>query len=141
MSKKNIEVNQNSALVFIGIVVIVIIGFCALAWPKNSSTSQVQGTSTDNITISDNQQIIEVTVRGGYSPRSMTAKAGIPTILRMKSDGAYGCERAFGIRSLGISKTLPSSGNTDIDLGSQVAGTKLKGSCSMGMYSFVINFN
>ena len=49
------------------------------------------------------QQIIEVTAQsGGYSPRKIEAKAGIPTILVMKSEGAYGCERAFNIPDLKV---------------------------------------
>ena len=77
----------------------------------------------------------------GYSPRKIEAKAGVPTILIMKSDGAYGCERAFNIPSLNISEILPENGQTRFDLGTQAIGTKLVGVCSMGMYSFQIIFN
>jgi hypothetical protein len=87
------------------------------------------------------QQIIEVTASGGYSPRKIDAKAGVPTILVMKSEGAYGCERAFNIPDLKISEILPENGQTQFDLGTQAKGTKLLGVCSMGMYSFQIFFN
>lgn len=88
------------------------------------------------------QQIVEVTARsGGYSPRKVEAKAGIPTILVMKSEGAYGCERAFNIPDLNISEILPENGQTEFDLGTQAKGTKLLGVCSMGMYYFQIFFN
>lgn len=94
-----------------------------------------------NIETSGDEQIIEVTASGGYSPRTINARAGIPTILRMKSDGAYGCERSFRIPKLGIQEMLPTDGNTDFDLGIQDKGTTLVGVCSMGMYSFKIIFN
>ncbi len=125
----------------IGIAVIVMIGFVFLVGSGNNRSADVKGASSNVVSTSGDKQIIEVTVSGGYSPRTINAKAGVPTIIRMKSDGVYGCERAFRILSLGISKTLPASGNTDIEITSQNAGTSLRGSCSMGMYSFVINFN
>ena len=89
---------------------------------------------------SDTQQIIEVIASGGYSPRKIEAKADVPTILIMKSEGAYGCERAFNIPDLKISEILPENGQTRFDLGTQAKGTKLLGVCSMGMYSFQIFF-
>ena len=59
----------------------------------------------------------------------------------MKSEGAYGCERAFNIPDLNISEILPENGQTEFDLGTQAKGTKLLGVCSMGMYYFQIFFN
>ena len=88
------------------------------------------------------QQIVEVTAGGGgYWPRKIEAKAGVPTILVMKSEGAYGCERAFNIPDLSIGEILPENGQTKFDLGTQAKGTKLLGVCSMGMYYFQIFFN
>ena len=88
------------------------------------------------------QQIVEVTARsGGYSPRKLEAKADVPTILIMKSEGAYGCERAFYIPDLNIGEILPENGQTQFDLGTQAKGTKLLGVCGMGMYYFQIFFN
>jgi len=145
MSKKNKNVQEpttiNGTGILIGIAVIVVVGFVFLIGSWNSNSADVKGASTNVVSTSGDKQIIEVTVQGGYSPRTINAKADVPTIIRMKSDGAYGCERAFRIPSLGISKNLPSSGNTDIEIASQKAGTSLRGSCSMGMYSFVVNFN
>jgi len=88
------------------------------------------------------QQITEVTANsGGYLPGKIEAKAGVPTILVMKSEGAYGCERAFNIPDLKISGILPENGQTQFDLGAHAKGTKLLGVCSMGMYYFQIFFN
>lgn len=145
MSKKNKNIQETTTIngtgVLIGIAVIVVIGFVFLIGSGNNNYADVKGASSNVVSTSGDKQIVEVTVSGGYSPRTINAKAGVPTIIRMKSDGAYGCERAFRIPSLGISKTLPASGNTDIEITSQNAGTSLRGTCSMGMYSFVINFN
>jgi plastocyanin domain-containing protein len=43
------------------------------------------------------------------------------------------------IPSLNISKSLPASGLTDIELPNSNAGT-LQGTCGMGMYRFEIDF-
>ena len=110
-----------------------------------STQTTVSGTETTaaaETTNPQNQQIIEVTAKsGGYSPRKIDAKAGVPTILIMKSEGAYGCERAFYIPDLKIGELLPENGQTKFDLGTQAKGTKLVGVCGMGMYYFQISFN
>jgi cytoskeletal protein RodZ len=98
--------------------------------------------TTSEPTNPEAQQIVEVTASsGGYSPRKIETKAGIPTILVMKSEGVYGCERAFNIPDLNLSEILPENGQTKFDLGTQAKGTKLLGVCSMGMYYFQIFFN
>ena len=125
-------------VVVIIVTVIVLIGFFGSG---STTTGPVNGATKDTVTTTGDKQIVTVDVNGGYSPGSITAKAGVPTILKMRSINASGCERAFRIPSLKISKTLPSSGDTDIDIGSQTAGTKLRGTCSMGMYNFTVNFN
>jgi len=109
----------------------------------NKTTSGgTETTAAAQTTKPQDQQIIEVTANSrGYSPRKIEAKAGVPTILVMKSDGAYGCERSFNIPSLNVSEILPENGETRFDLGTQDAGTKIVGVCSMGMYSFQIIFN
>ena len=95
--------------------------------------------SGNNVSVVDGKQIIDLTARGGYSPRQTTAKAGIPTILKVKTSGTFDCSSAIRIPSMNISRNLPSSGNTDIDLGSPQIG-RLQGTCGMGMYFFEINF-
>jgi len=92
-----------------------------------------------NVTVVDGKQIIEIEARGGYSPRKSTAKAGTSTILRFKTSGTFDCSSSIRIPSLNISKILPQSGTTDIDIGSQNLGV-LQGSCGMGMYPFEIDF-
>ena len=108
---------------------------------KDVSANSIKSEEPDTLVSSGEQQIIEIIASGGYSPRTINAKAGVPTILRMKSDGAFGCERAFWIPQLNIARLLPQNGNTEFDLGIQEKGTKLIGVCSMGMYYFEIFFN
>jgi plastocyanin domain-containing protein len=96
--------------------------------------------STSTSIINNGVQYVTITARGGYQPRSSTAKAGIPTKLVMKTDGSYDCSTSLVIHSLSYRGILPSTGETVIDAGTPKAGDVLQGVCSMGMYSFVINF-
>ena len=97
--------------------------------------------SVKNVSIVDGKQTVEVIAGGNYSPRLTAAKAGIPTVLEMKTMGAYDCSLALTIPAIGYRTMLPNSGTTDIEIPAQAAGTSLKGICAMGMKSFTINFD
>ena len=92
-----------------------------------------------NVSIVDGKQIIEINTKGGYSPKLSEAKAGMPTTLRFKTNGTFDCSSSVRLPSMNISKILPNTGSTDIDLGTQKLGT-LSGTCGMGMYGFAIEF-
>ncbi|OIO30518.1 hypothetical protein AUJ77_03005 [Candidatus Nomurabacteria bacterium CG1_02_43_90] len=92
-----------------------------------------------NVSIVGGKQIIEIQARGGYQPQRSIAKAGTSTTLRFVTSGSFDCSSAVRIPSLQISKNLPSSGTTDIDIGISKQGV-LQGMCAMGMYPFEIDF-
>ena len=85
-------------------------------------------------------QTIDIRAKGGYAPRVINAQAGKPATLRVTTQGTYDCSSALPIPALGIQKTLPASGITEIAIPSQKSGTNLLGMCSMGMYQFQIRF-
>lgn len=121
------------------IISVLLIVFALILTNKpNSDTSQK--TSVNNVSIVNNVQIIEIQAKGGYTPRISKALAGIPTILRLNTNGTFDCSSSVRIPSMNISKNLPQSGTTDIDLGTQKIG-KLQGTCGMGMYPFEIQFS
>lgn len=93
----------------------------------------------DNVSIVDGQQIIDITAKGGYTPRTSTAKAGIPTIIRFHTNGTFDCSSYIRIPSMGLSKNLPSTGTTDVVISDPKTGL-LNGMCGMGMYPFQVNF-
>lgn len=93
----------------------------------------------ENVVMSDGRQIITIDVKGGYSPRQSIATAGVPTIIRFNTKGTFDCSTALRIPSLQVSRSLPPTGSTDIDIGTPEAG-ELTGSCSMGMYAFSVTF-
>ena len=117
------------------IVAIVIMVRGGLESGANAAIDQGQ-----NIEIRDGVQYITIKAKGGYAPRVSSAQAGIPTKLIVKTDGTYDCSAALVIRAIGYQKILPQTGEEVIDIGISQSGVSLQGTCSMGMYSFVINF-
>lgn len=129
---------MNSTSVAIIIAAVFIAG--AFFLTRSGGTPSVPNTPpANNVSIVDGQQIIEINVKGGYTPRVSVAKAGIPTILRFQTKGTFDCSSAVRIPSMGFSKNLPSTGTTDVPIANPTAGT-LQGMCSMGMYPFQIEF-
>ncbi len=98
-----------------------------------------QETTRQNVELKDGVQFITINAKGGYTPTKSIAKSDIPTILRFDTNGTFDCSSSVRIPSMNISKMLPQSGSTDIDLGNPKLGT-LQGTCGMGMYSFEIEF-
>jgi sulfite exporter TauE/SafE len=77
----------------------------------------------------------------GYSPRILHARADIPITLNLVTNQTYSCSRSFVIPALGVEKLLPSSGTETISIPAQTAGTVMRFSCSMGMYTGEIVFD
>ena len=127
----------------ISIIIASTLIILAIIFTSDKGGVQKQNTEdnpiVNNVSIIDEKQIIEIQAKGGYTPRVSIAKANIPTILRFNTKGTFDCSSSVRIPSMGISKFLPQSGVTDIDLGIQKTGT-LQGTCGMGMYPFEIEF-
>jgi sulfite exporter TauE/SafE len=84
---------------------------------------------------SDGAQRVTVRVRSdGYTADVSTIRLGIPVKLKLISDQANGCARAFTIPGLGISKILPVNGEEEIVFTPKKSGN-LAYSCSMGMFT------
>lgn len=129
--------NTSKQYVIGGVIFIAFVGFLfAISGNKASSPSD----DTSGIIPSANAQMIELTAKAGYFPKTQTAKANTPTTLRVKTNSTFDCSSAFAIPSLGIRKNLPPNGNTDIAIPPQAPGTKLAGTCGMGMYRFDVEF-
>ena len=106
---------------------------------SSSNNNDSLGIDGDNVSVVDGIQIITLRARGGYQPRNSVAKAGIPTVIRFVTNNTYDCSSFVRFPSLNILKTLPPTGTTDVNIGSQEA-ISLKGSCGMGMYTFQVDF-
>lgn len=111
-----------------------------IVYARSSSTSTVQVVDAHNVSVTNGKQIVEIGVKGGYSPKLSSAKADMPTTLRMKTNATFDCSSGVVIPSLGYRQILPPSGETDIPVPAQKAGTTLEGNCVMGMYHFSVDF-
>ncbi len=118
------------------ISITLVAGALVLSLNKPSAASE---TAANNVSIVDGQQIIDITAKGGYTPRTTTAKAGIPTIIRFHTSGTFDCSSYIRIPSMDVSRNLPSTGITDVAIANPSAGL-LNGMCGMGMYPFQVNF-
>jgi plastocyanin domain-containing protein len=127
---KNIIISASIIGIALILSVIIVSG-------SGSSDEQV---NIVNTSIVNGTQFIDITAKGGYQPRYTTAKANLPTIIRMNTSGTYDCSSAISIPKINYRKNLLPSGITEIEVPPQEAGSTLTGNCSMGMYSFSINF-
>jgi plastocyanin domain-containing protein len=93
----------------------------------------------NNVSIVDGKQLVVIRARGGYRPEKSIARAGIPTVLRFETNGTFDCSSSVRIPSMDISKNLPPTGVTDVDIGASQLGV-LGVTCGMGMYSFEVDF-
>lgn len=114
----------------------VIIGGAIAFGGKSDAPNQV----AQNVSMEGEMQVIEIDAKGGYSPKISTAKAGVPTVLRLKTNGTYDCSSAVSVPALGFQKTLEATGVTDIEVSPQLAQGTLEGVCAMGMYNFSVKF-
>lgn len=127
---------MKSTIVSILITTIIIGGAVLLA---RGGSEQSDAIPANNVTVADGKQVIKIRAKGGYLPRQSVAKAGMPTVLRFETSGTFDCSSSVRIPSMDVSKSLPPSGTTDIEVENPQVGT-LQGSCGMGMYPFEVVF-
>ena len=106
----------------------------------STARANVAGIASTNVYLEDGVQIIEIRAKGGYSPAQTTAKAYLPTLLRMVTDDTFDCSSSVMIPGLRLRKRLPLSGSTDIQLPTIPENTEITVYCGMGMYSFDLKF-
>lgn len=121
------------AMIFTGIL----IGLVVISFVLRGNMSK---SDAGSVVMENGRQVIDIAAKGGYSPRFVEAKAGVPTDLRVLTNGTYDCSSSIAIPSLGYQKLLPATGTETISLTAEQAQGTLKGTCSMGMYRFEIAF-
>ncbi len=132
---------MKTIITFVLLSILVIVGTIISIQGDNPTPNSNSNETLSNITTAEGKQIINIKAKGGYSPKITEGKAETPTIIRLATQGTFDCSASLTIPSLNIRKNLSPTGNTDIEIPPQKAGTKLLGICSMGMYNFAINFN
>ena len=127
---------MNNSIIFSILIAFVIIG--GTFWAATSSSNSQGDSST--VSIVKGNQIIDLLAKNGYSPQVIAAKAGVPTTLRVKTDGTYDCSASLTLPSLSYRKFLEPTGIEDIAISAEQAKGILNGVCAMGMKSFKIKF-
>ena len=130
---------NKTSLIILTIIILAVAGVFFVG--GSGTNSGGDSLPVENSKIIDGVQYITITNGGGYFPKVSSAKAGIPTKLIVKGAGVFDCSAFLSIKSIGFQKQLPTTGETVIDIGTPVAGEPLRGVCSMGMYSFLVNFD
>ena len=91
-----------------------------------------------NVRLEGGVQVADITVfPTSYTPNKIAVKAGVPVRLNLTPTGGFGCTAAFRIPQLRISKTLAQNQTTPVEFTPTTPG-KLTWTCSMGMYSGII---
>ncbi len=121
-------------------VVSIIIATALIGGALLLTTRSPEVASVDNVSVENGKQIIEITAKGRYAPILTSAKAHMPTTLRIETNGTFDCTSILRVPSIGYQKNLPPTGTTDIELPPQKSGAVVQGLCAMGMYNFTVRF-
>ncbi|MFA6522222.1 MAG: hypothetical protein WCT24_01355 [Patescibacteria group bacterium] len=128
---------KTTTMVFSTVACIVFLGGLVFL---SQRTAVVKVAPEENVSMIDGVQWIEIAAKGGYLPRTTVAQAEVPTILRVQTAGTYDCSSSLVIPGIEYAANLPASGNTEIEIPPQPAGSTLQATCGMGMYNFSIQF-
>ena len=77
----------------------------------------------------------------GYYPATLHAKANTTLTLDLVTNKTYSCARDFVIPALDYYSLLPATGRVSVEIPPQEAGSVLRFTCSMGMYTGQIVFD
>lgn len=107
---------------------------------KGTPPQNVEQLKASAVRMDGDVQVITIKVKGGYWPQNIEAKAGVKTVLVLETQNTFDCSAALVIPKLSINEVLPTTGKREIPLDVQSPGSEVQGSCSMGMYGFIIKF-
>lgn len=118
----------------------VIVGLLIVSVFVRGGNGTVQDGSVGPVVMENGVQIITIAAKGGFSPQSIEAQSGVPTELRVMTNGTYDCSSTLIIPALGYDETLQPTGTETITISAEQAQGSLAGTCGMGMYNFEIAF-
>lgn len=102
------------------------------------SGGQAAAANDSNVRLVDGTQTVDVSVfPTSYTPNYIQVKAGVPVRLNLTPQGGLGCTSFFRIPQLGVTQKLAQGSTTPVEFTPKTPG-KLRFTCSMGMYSGVI---
>ncbi|MFH0890441.1 MAG: cupredoxin domain-containing protein [Candidatus Liptonbacteria bacterium] len=129
--------NKNIGIALsLGIILVV----ASIWYAGRDSGRDESDPSPASVSVIDGRQVIEVLARGGYTPHKINAQAGIPTVLKVRTQNTFDCSASLVIPQMNYRKMLSPLGTEEIVISAEKAQGVLRGLCSMGMYGFEINF-
>jgi uncharacterized protein len=147
------ELGARMESIFMRVVAVIVLilglvsvdsGFALMGAPSVMGWTQslVEGQPVaDTAPVDSRGALVLNATNGGYSPRTLHAKADVSLKLNMVTKNTYSCARGFVIPALSVEQLLPSSGTVVIDIPAQKPGTVMQFTCSMGMYTGEIVFD
>lgn len=132
---------MNKVIITSVVLTVLAIGGIFMLLRADNAPSSIADGGTSNISVIDGKQVIRINAKGGYAPRITTARADMPTVIEVQTNGTYDCSLALTVPVVGFRKNLPASGITPIEIPPQQPGSTVRGVCTMGMYHFAVNFN
>lgn len=120
-------------------VTVVLLGWVFWLVSAKSDADTV-AVATPTALLVEGKQIVDISAKGGYSPRVIMAKAGVPTTLRIKTNATFDCSASVVIPKLSYQKIFQPTETEEIAISAEQARGTLQGLCSMGMYNFQIKF-
>lgn len=91
---------------------------------------QVEAATAD---LTDNNQNIDVEVKGGYSPEIVTLKKGVPATINFTRKDASSCLDRVVFSDFGINKELPQNEKQSIEIDTSKSG-EFQWACGMDMF-------
>ena len=133
---------QTKLTIFSVLGAVMLIGGAVFMSDDSSAVNDKEGggNAAGNVVFENGVQYIDITARGGYTPRVSKAKAGIPTVIRMETKNSYDCSTALVIPDIKYQKYLKQTGVEEIEIPLEKTEGTLRGMCSMAMYHFQIDF-
>ena len=129
------------AFIYSIIVAVIVIGGVVLLTSDTNKPRPESIEGPTNVSVLNGKQVIAITAKGGYWPRTTEARSNMPTVIKVITSGTFDCSAALTFPSLKSRTFLQPTGETLIEIPAQPAGAVVKGVCAMGMYSFAIYFN
>lgn len=126
-----------AALIIVGVL---IFGVFVFQGGVNGGKINTVASDVEVATVEDGVQYIDITAKGGYSPRVIQAKAGVPTKIRVTTKNTFDCSSALVIPDLQFQTYLKPTDTVEIVVPVDKAQGIVQGMCSMAMYHFEIRF-
>lgn len=86
-----------------------------------------------NAKVNDDQQIVDVEVKGGYSPEVVVLKQGVPATLNFTRTDSSSCLDRVVFSDFGINQALPQNQKESVEIDTSQSG-EFQWACGMDMF-------